>query len=87
MAEVIPDPDIEGFNGVYVGGEEHLPPTEYNLSQMAAYLRNTNKKFTDLSEEEKKYFFYPKIKYKTKHFEKSRCFCHLFFFVFPVKTQ
>ncbi len=59
MTEIIPDPDIKEFDGVYAGGEKRLPPNEYNLSRLAEYLRKTNKKFSDLSKEEKKAFILP----------------------------
>ena len=59
MTEIIPDPDIKEFDGVYVGGKKRLPPNEYNLSRLAEYLQKKNKKFSDLSKEEKKAFILP----------------------------
>ena len=56
MPNVMPDPDFIGFNGVYVGGEERLPPNQYDLSGLAKYLRETGKKFADLTDDEKAVF-------------------------------
>ena len=54
MKELIPDPDYEGFNGVYVGdkGTIDAPPCNYDISAACEYLRNNNKKFEDLTDEE-----------------------------------
>ena len=80
MTEIIPDPDIKEFDGVYVGGKKRLPPNEYNLSRLAEYLRKTNKKFSDLSKEEKKALeemessdnFKPNTSIKEKIFKKFK---------------
>lgn len=56
MPDIIPDPDFIGFDGVYVGGEKRLPPSQYDLSKMAKYLRDKKKEYSDLTEEEKARF-------------------------------
>ncbi len=52
--DYIPDPDYEGFDGVYVGDRNMLnpPPLNYDLSAMCEYMRKQNKRFEDLTEEE-----------------------------------
>lgn len=50
------DPDFEGFDGVYVGGEKRLPPNVYKLSELARHLQDTHKNFSDFTDEEKKSF-------------------------------
>lgn len=55
MPDVLPDPDI-GFNGMYVGGEKRLPPNRYKLSELAKYLQERGKEFSDLTNEEKAMF-------------------------------
>lgn len=72
MTEIIPDPDIKEFDGVYVGGKKRLPPNEYNLSRLAEYLRKTNKKFSDLSKEEKKHLFCLKTAHSSERFSYTR---------------
>lgn len=56
MPDILPDPDFIGFDGVYVGGEKRLPPSQYNLSKMAKYLRDNKKEYSDLTDEEKAMF-------------------------------
>ena len=55
IPDILPDPDI-GFNGLYVCRGDHLPPNQYKLSELAKYLQENNKKFSDLTEEEKAMF-------------------------------
>ena len=54
MKDLIPDPDYEGFNGVFVGDKStiDLPPCNYDFSAACEYLRNNNKNFEDLTKEE-----------------------------------
>ncbi len=57
MADYIPDPDFEGFDGVYLDPKmSNAPPNEYNLSALAKYLRETGKQFKELTKAEKKQF-------------------------------
>ena len=50
---ILPDPDYEGFNGVYVGTKETInKPCEYNLSALLAYLRENNRELKELKPEE-----------------------------------
>lgn len=58
MPDIIPDPDFDGFDGIYAGGEERLPPNRHDLSAIAAYLRKTGKKGTELTKEELDMFLY-----------------------------
>lgn len=54
MANVIPDPDFDGFDGIYVGSKSdlRLPPNEHDLSALGAYLDSTGKEFKDLTQGE-----------------------------------
>ncbi len=69
--EIIPDPDFEGFNGVFCGDNSFprisMPPI-YNMGEIAAYLREHNKKGTELTKAEIKQFNigYPDLKSKVK---------------------
>lgn len=54
----IPDPDFDGFNGVYVGGSQVLPPNQYDLAGIAKYIRSTGKDFSQLSADEIEGFKY-----------------------------
>lgn len=58
MKNLIPDPDYEGFNGVYVGGKDiiNAPPSNYDFPAVSKYLKDNNKSFNDLSDDEKKQF-------------------------------
>lgn len=56
IAYTLADPDFEGFDGVYVGGKERLSPNVYKLNELARYLQDTHKNFSDLTDEEKKSF-------------------------------
>lgn len=49
-----------------------MPPNEYNLSRLAEYLRKTNKKFSDLSKEEKKHLFCLKTAHSSERFSYTR---------------
>ena len=54
MKGFIPDPDYEGFNGVYVGDKSTIdsPPCNYDFSAACEYLRKNNRSFDDLTDEE-----------------------------------
>ncbi|MBR3419309.1 MAG: hypothetical protein IKG82_11515 [Oscillospiraceae bacterium] len=54
MTDIIPDPDFDGFDGIYVGTKDGYspPPNNINYDTLGAYLRQTGKTFTDLSQEE-----------------------------------
>lgn len=54
MTNVIPDPDFEGFDGIYAGSKDglRLPPNEHDLPALGAYLDCTGKEFKDLTQEE-----------------------------------
>lgn len=49
---IIPDPDFEGWDGKYVDDRRDLPPTEYDLSAVAHYMKANNKTFFELTAEE-----------------------------------
>lgn len=57
MERIIPDPDFEEFDGIYVGDNENvLPFSKYDLSKLGSYMREKNKLFNELSKEELKSF-------------------------------
>jgi len=56
--KIIPDPDCEGFNGIYAGGEYVLPAPEHDYTALGRYMTETGKKFCELTEEEVEQFRY-----------------------------
>ncbi|MBQ5592006.1 MAG: hypothetical protein IIU80_03590 [Clostridia bacterium] len=58
--KIIPDPDFEGFNGIYAGGTYVMPPSQHNLTALGRYMTETGKKFHELTEEEVEQFRYKK---------------------------
>lgn len=67
MAErFIPDPDFDGFNGVFVGGSKVLPSNQYDLAGIAKYIRSTGKAFAQLTPDEIEGFKLPKDGYTAK---------------------
>ena len=51
---IIPDPDFEGFDGIYIGSKEgiNLPPNEIDFKRIIKYMKTNNKEFQDLTPEE-----------------------------------
>ncbi|MBR2284478.1 MAG: hypothetical protein IJ874_08710 [Ruminococcus sp.] len=51
---IIPDPDFEWFDGIYVGSKDGttLPPNKIDFSKIIPYMTANNKSFNDLSPEE-----------------------------------
>ncbi len=51
---IIPDPDFEGFDGIFVGSKDGtaLPPNNIDFSKIIPYMKANNKSFYDLSPEE-----------------------------------
>ena len=61
MANVIPDPDFEGFDGIYAGSKDitfRPPPNKVMFSDLINYMKSSGKSFSDLTEEEIKRFTY-----------------------------
>lgn len=56
MADVIPDPDYESFDGRYVDNSFIAPPAEFNYALLGQYMRENNKEFKDLTPEELEQF-------------------------------
>ncbi|MBR3046242.1 MAG: hypothetical protein IKI45_17380 [Oscillospiraceae bacterium] len=58
MKEVIPDPMCSGFHGIYVGNKDTAPLPQSNVryAELAAYLKEHNKLYEELSKEEKNKF-------------------------------
>ena len=57
MNNIIADPECKGFCGLYAGGpSEILPPSEYDLGKLAKYLKERQKKYTELTSEELRCF-------------------------------
>ena len=52
MLEIIADPDFKDFDGSYVDNKAALPPTNYDLSKLAKYMKDHSKSFEDFSEDE-----------------------------------
>lgn len=55
MANIIPDPDHEWFDGVYVGSKDEnfdIPPNDLDLSALSSYLKCTGKKYNELLKNE-----------------------------------
>lgn len=60
MNNMIPDPECEGFCGLYAGGpSETLPPSEYDLGKLARYLKEKQMKYAELTSEELRCFKLP----------------------------
>ena len=57
MADYIPDPDFEGFDGSFLDNRIiDPPPNEYDLSAIAEYMKKNHKSFEQLTEKEKAKF-------------------------------
>ena len=57
MADYIPDPDYEGFDGVYLDPKmSNVPPCRFDLSAIAEYMKKNSKSYDQLSEKEKSLF-------------------------------
>lgn len=54
--KIIPDPDFEGFNGVYAGGDFVLPVPEHDYTALGRYMTETGKSFEELTEKELEQF-------------------------------
>lgn len=52
MANIIPDPDFEGFDGKFLDNSKPFVPNEYDLSKFGKYLKANNKTFKDLTSQE-----------------------------------
>lgn len=50
---VIPDPDFEGFDGLYIGVDEsEISNVKYNIGAMCKYAESKNKSLSELTEKE-----------------------------------
>ena len=55
MNNIMPEPDFDSFDGVYAGSNDSdyiMPPTQYNLSALAEFMRKHEKKYEELSKDE-----------------------------------
>ena len=52
MADIIEDPDFNGFDGNFVDNSFIGPKPEYNYTLLGRYMRKSNKEFKELSAEE-----------------------------------
>ncbi len=55
MPDILPDPDFEGFDGIYVGSKEtafQAPPIEIDYPALLNYMRSLGKSFDELTQEE-----------------------------------
>ena len=60
--DIIPDPDYIDFDGIYVGSTETsslVLENRHNLSGLSRYMKDNNKTFKELTEEELKTFELP----------------------------
>ena len=59
MENLIPEPSFEEFDGIYAGSKSNdfvMPTNEIDFSSIVKYMRETNKSFNELTEEEKNRF-------------------------------